>query len=420
MSSSISASGQAALVPAAGLRVAELHAGRDRLVQALRVDARLAGDLRLRRLGEQRRQVERARAGPQLRQRPGGERRDRGLGVELRTGGLRARQLRADGYRRERAGGAGAGLPGPRSAVDRLRSKLRVQSKRRVGGDACAAAGCRQRAAQRQRRHTMLAPRVAPELDAGGDVAQRRCRFVLQLADAQLVDRQRERQAQRLRLDRERGGRRRRADLHALDARAFDDQAEPRAVVRPPGPMRIAPGELVEHDGARAGAHFDALRAEGAAEHATCRLRGRHHRRAREQPGVAGLCAEQPRQRRRPDYQRAGEQREHGGNPASAADPALRRSRFGRGHLHINYSTAKRASACGPKAKFKVRKDPFGLSLSKPLAPPFGLSLSKPSCPMQRASTGSAWPFDKLRANGGSGAHKGCGERTFVNSRSGL
>ncbi|WP_327754978.1 hypothetical protein VVT58_10590 [Sphingobium sp. SJ10-10] len=36
---------------------------------------------------------------------------------------------------------------------------------------------------------------------------------------------------------------------------------------------------------------------------------------------------------------------------------------------------------------------------------PFGLSLSKPQAErreaMQKASTGSAWPFDRFRANGG-------------------
>jgi hypothetical protein len=57
-------------------------------------------------------------------------------------------------------------------------------------------------------------------------------------------------------------------------------------------------------------------------------------------------------------------------------------------------------SACGPKANFKVRKEPFGLSLSKPLARG------------AKASTSSAWPFDKLRANGS-------GEPTVANSRSG-
>jgi hypothetical protein len=50
--------------------------------------------------------------------------------------------------------------------------------------------------------------------------------------------------------------------------------------------------------------------------------------------------------------------------------------------------------------KFKVRKEPFGLSLSKP----FALGTE--------ASTGSAWPFDKLRANGG-------GKPTVVNARNG-
>jgi hypothetical protein len=87
-------------------------------------------------------------------------------------------------------------------------------------------------------------------------------------------------------------------------------------------------------------------------------------------------------------------------------------------------------SVLGPKANFKVCKEPFGLSLSKPLSSPFGLSLSKPSCHTQRApfdrlraigNTGSAWPFDKLRANGG-GEHvnaKGGGEPTFVNGRNG-
>jgi hypothetical protein len=70
-------------------------------------------------------------------------------------------------------------------------------------------------------------------------------------------------------------------------------------------------------------------------------------------------------------------------------------------------------SACGPKGSFKVRKEPFGLRYRSPAASPFGLSLSKPFALGTKASTGSAWPFDKLRANGAE-------ERTVVNSRNGL
>jgi hypothetical protein len=112
-------------------------------------------------------------------------------------------------------------------------------------------------------------------------------------------------------------------------------------------------------------------------------------------------------------------------------------------------------SVRGPQENFRVRKkpfglryrspalSPFGLSLSKPSACgtkapfdklraigntssaspstgsgrterriPFGLSLSKPSARGTKASASSAWPFDKLRANGG-------GERTVINSRNG-
>jgi hypothetical protein len=76
--------------------------------------------------------------------------------------------------------------------------------------------------------------------------------------------------------------------------------------------------------------------------------------------------------------------------------------------------------AFGPKAKFTVRKEPFGLILRylrtgyvlrtyrSIVLSPFGLSLS----------TSSAWPFDTSGRTGG-GAHKGRGERTFVNSRNG-
>jgi hypothetical protein len=46
------------------------------------------------------------------------------------------------------------------------------------------------------------------------------------------------------------------------------------------------------------------------------------------------------------------------------------------------------SSALGLEASFDVREEPFGLSLSKPGAR--GTT----------TSTGSAWPFDKLRANG--------------------
>jgi hypothetical protein len=57
------------------------------------------------------------------------------------------------------------------------------------------------------------------------------------------------------------------------------------------------------------------------------------------------------------------------------------------------------SSAVGPKAKFKVRKEPFGLSLSKP------------ACGTT-ASASSALPFDKLRANG-------FGKLTVTSGRSG-
>jgi hypothetical protein len=75
----------------------------------------------------------------------------------------------------------------------------------------------------------------------------------------------------------------------------------------------------------------------------------------------------------------------------------------------------------GLQRKYSVRKEPFGLSLSKPLSLPFGLSWSKPSGHTPGASAGSAWPFDKLRANG-VGEHvdaSGNGEPTVVNSRFG-
>jgi hypothetical protein len=61
----------------------------------------------------------------------------------------------------------------------------------------------------------------------------------------------------------------------------------------------------------------------------------------------------------------------------------------------------KPLSPVGPLQTFKVRIAPFGLSLSKPFA-----------CGT-RASTSSAWPFDKLRANG-------VGTPTFINDGSGL
>jgi hypothetical protein len=71
------------------------------------------------------------------------------------------------------------------------------------------------------------------------------------------------------------------------------------------------------------------------------------------------------------------------------------------------------AFAFGPLPKFTVGKEPFGLRYrSPPVLSPFGLSLSKPLARGTKASTSSAWPFDKLRANGN-------GEPTFVNSRSG-
>jgi hypothetical protein len=83
------------------------------------------------------------------------------------------------------------------------------------------------------------------------------------------------------------------------------------------------------------------------------------------------------------------------------------------------------AAADCPSPNFKIRKEPFRLMLRQaqhrvrcfatyrsPVASPFGLSLSKPFALGTEASTGSAWPFDKLRANGG-------GEQTVVNSRTG-
>jgi hypothetical protein len=90
-------------------------------------------------------------------------------------------------------------------------------------------------------------------------------------------------------------------------------------------------------------------------------------------------------------------------------------------------------SALGPERKFSVGKRPFGLILRylrtgyvlrtyrSPASSPFGLSLSKPlargtKAPFDRlraiGKASSAWPFDKLRANGG-------GEPTVVNGRFG-
>jgi hypothetical protein len=54
-------------------------------------------------------------------------------------------------------------------------------------------------------------------------------------------------------------------------------------------------------------------------------------------------------------------------------------------------------------------REPFGLRYRSPVLSPFGLSLSKPACHKPEASTGSAMPFDKLRANGG-------GDQTFANN----
>jgi hypothetical protein len=58
--------------------------------------------------------------------------------------------------------------------------------------------------------------------------------------------------------------------------------------------------------------------------------------------------------------------------------------------------------------KFKVRKEPFGPRYRSRVFSPFGLSLSKPIARGTKASASSAWPFDKLRANGG-------GKPTVVN-----
>ncbi len=66
----------------------------------------------------------------------------------------------------------------------------------------------------------------------------------------------------------------------------------------------------------------------------------------------------------------------------------------------------------GPLPNFKVRKEPFGLRYRSLALSPFGLSLSKPFACGTKASASSAWPFDKLRANGS-------GKPTVVNSRYG-
>ena len=77
--------------------------------------------------------------------------------------------------------------------------------------------------------------------------------------------------------------------------------------------------------------------------------------------------------------------------------------------------TALASSTTSPQANFKVRKEPFGLSLSKPLA-----------CGT-KASTSSALPFDKLRSFDGLTMHgpfdklraNGGAEPTVVDCRNG-
>jgi hypothetical protein len=83
---------QALQVPAPRLCVDQLDVRADRLVQAARLDARFARQQGLWRVGDQRREIEPARAGVQCRERPRGERGERGLQVDLRARGLRAGQ----------------------------------------------------------------------------------------------------------------------------------------------------------------------------------------------------------------------------------------------------------------------------------------------------------------------------------------
>jgi hypothetical protein len=215
-------------------------------------------------------------------------------------------------------------LPRARRAVDRDRLQPRLERERRIGGDARAALDTRQVAARGERRHAVLAPEIAAELDPRDQVVQQRRGFELQPADTQFVQCQRERQAQRLRFG---DGCRRRCngrgtELQVFDRQAVDHQADPGTVVRPPGPARIAPGQALQRDAARSDLDLQAFGTEGAAEDAPGRLRHLGLRDAREQPCGAARRADEPH------HAAAGQQQQcqHRGNDRQQPDAATTRS----------------------------------------------------------------------------------------------
>ncbi|MCR5868299.1 hypothetical protein [Aquincola sp. J276] len=351
---------QAQLVPAAGQRIAQVQLQQRGLVGAHAVHAHLAVQPRARQPGSQRCQVQRLQAGAQRGQRPGGERRQRGLCIQPagfaggsghRRGAQRSRQPEAvDG-----AAGLQVGFQ-RKAAVGRgPQGRLRLQRHRALGVDAAVGGQAQAVAGEAGALEQMHAAVVGAQVQACGDVGDGGLVVDQQAAHRQAGHLQLDGQAQAgrplqrlLRRWRHRLGRGAHGD--ALGLRRLQHQAQQRAFLRAEAPAQVLPAQVVHHHAQAIGAGvFDAAGPiRTAAEHA---LRRADHQAGhlRQQPGIALLGAQQPggpggHQRGDDQQQQQAGQRPAPGGAAQGAQPG--RPRW-RGPLHGSGGVVVGRKLCG-------------------------------------------------------------------------
>ena len=295
---------QALLVPAAGQAIGQRYAGAHRCVLARRIDIGAARQFRAWQAAAERGQVEVLGGRGQRGQRPGRERLHAGLGPQRGARRLRAAELRLHRHAGQGSACRELGLPRRCGSVVRAQLGLRLERVRCVAGQRAVGLHARAVPGEGQRADAVQGAVARAELGAGHQVGERRLRVDLQAADACALQRQRNRQAQRGRR-REGAARRRATDLDALGPRLDQLEADPGAVMRPPLPARVLPGQAVHGQRALADAQVDTPGAERpATEVAGCSGEG-DARHAHEQPGVGAAGGEQPGQAG--DQQRAGQ-----------------------------------------------------------------------------------------------------------------
>ena len=318
--------GQSPLIPAPGQCVGQRQAHRDRRVQAGRVDVGATRQPGRRQAAAQAGQVQVLRAGCQGCHRPGRKRPQAGVGAQCGATGLGAGQLGFQGQLVERAAQVPLRTPRGRRALLRTQLAHYLELERRVCAQRGLALQLDAVAGHGQLPDAVLAALLGTELDARRHARHGGLAVDVQRIDAQVVQRQRNRQAQaRWQRERRRPGRRLRrgADVDALDARRDQGQANPGALEGPPLPMCVLPAQAVDAQLALAQRGLDTRRRERAAQQATGEPGDADARQLAQQPGIAALAAEQPRHAcpQQPD--------EHGQADQQLAPQAPRRARRG-------------------------------------------------------------------------------------------